>query len=169
MSALISAGTVGFMQLSRFTDIGLRAIMRLAVSDESDGRVTTRLIARQVAVSEHHVAKAVARLVDLGLVEAQRGRNGGLFITPAGRTVSVGALIRELENDRPVVVCEGDHPCPLVGACRLRRVLADAEEAFYRELDRYTLADLVNAPTAGLLRLLATPSSRDSAPGEDPR
>ncbi|MGW4768283.1 RrF2 family transcriptional regulator [Nocardia sp. NPDC004278] len=151
------------MQLSRFTDIALRAIMRLAVSDEADGRVTTRLIARQVDASEHHVAKAVSRLIELGLVQAQRGRTGGLFITEAGRAVSVGWLIRELEDDREVVVCEGEHPCPLVGGCRLRRVLADAKEAFYRELDRYTLDELVTAPTSGLLRLLATSAAGEYA------
>ncbi|MEV0292633.1 Rrf2 family transcriptional regulator [Nocardia sp. NPDC050710] len=155
------------MQLSRFTDIGLRAIMRLAVSDEADGRVTTRLIARQVNASEHHVAKAVSRLVDLGLVEAQRGRTGGLFITRAGREVSVGALIRELEGDREVVVCTGEHPCPLAGTCRLRRILADAKAAFYRELDRYTLTELVTAPTAGLLRLLATTPASGSVEREE--
>ncbi|MGN2638006.1 RrF2 family transcriptional regulator [Nocardia takedensis] len=143
------------MQLSRFTDIGLRTIMRLAVNRETDPRVTTRLIAHQVGVSEQHVARAVSKLVDLGLVEAQRGRTGGLFITPAGRAVSVGALIRELEGGRAVVECAGEPACPLIGGCRLRRVLADAEEAFYRELDRYTLAELVTGPTSGLLRLLA--------------
>ncbi|MET7769798.1 Rrf2 family transcriptional regulator [Nocardia sp. NPDC005366] len=157
------------MQLSRFTDIGLRAIMRLAVSEAADGRVTTRTIARQVDVSEHHVAKAVSRLVDLGLVEAQRGRTGGLFITPAGRAVSVGRLIRDLEGGREVVACEGAHPCPLVSGCRLRRALADAEEAFYRELDKYTVADLVTAPTAGLLRLIATSPVRDSEEREELR
>ena len=130
-------------------------MMRLAVSAEADARVTTRLISRQVNASEHHVAKAVTRLVELGLVESHRGRGGGLFITEAGRTVSVGWLVRRLEGDREVVRCEGEHPCPLAGACRLRRALADAQEAFHRELDRYTLAELVTSSTVDLLHLFA--------------
>ncbi|WP_280233124.1 RrF2 family transcriptional regulator [Nocardia cyriacigeorgica] len=146
------------MQLTRFTDIGLRALMRLAVSDEADDRVTTRLIARQVNASERHVSTAVTRLVELGVVQAQRGRSGGLFITSAGRHASVGELVRALENDREVVVCEGDHPCPLAGSCRLRRILADAKEAFYRELDRYTVTDLVTGPAVELLHLLTITS-----------
>ncbi|WP_054813777.1 RrF2 family transcriptional regulator [Nocardia arizonensis] len=149
------------MQLSRFADIGLRTIMRLAVNDGSHERVTTRLIARQVDVSENNVAKAVSKLVDLGLVEAQRGRTGGLFITRAGREISVGRLVRELEGGRPVVDCSATRPCPLIGGCRLRRALADAEDAFYRELDRYTVTDLVDGPTAGLLQLLAVTSASD--------
>ncbi|PRC52552.1 transcriptional regulator, partial [Mycobacterium sp. ITM-2017-0098] len=84
--------------------------------------------------SENHIAKAVSRLVELGLVEARRGRVGGLSLTDAGRTASVGWLVRELEGDREVIDCEGGSPCPLVAGCRLRRALAKAKEAFYAEL-----------------------------------
>ncbi|MFI2280145.1 RrF2 family transcriptional regulator [Nocardia beijingensis] len=142
------------MQLSPFTDIGLRTIMRLAVEDEKDSRVTTKLIARQVGTSEKYVAKSVSRLVELGLVEAHRGRSGGLFITPAGRAASVGELVRELEGDRDVVECGEPNPCPLIGACKLRRILADAKKAFYTELDRYSIEELVTSSTTGLLHLL---------------
>ncbi|MBL1078060.1 Rrf2 family transcriptional regulator [Nocardia sp. 2] len=139
------------MQLSRFTDLGLRALMRLAVSDGAEERVTTKLIARQVNASENYVAKAVSRLADLGYVESQRGRSGGVFLTDAGRTVTVGRIVRELEGDCEVIDCAGDNPCPLAGACRLRGILAGAQEAFYRELDRYVLADLVTPRTVELL------------------
>lgn len=142
------------MQLSPFTDIGLRTIMRLAVADEKDSRVTTKVIARQVGTSEKHVAKAVSRLVEFGLVEAHRGRSGGLFITAAGRAASVGELVRELEGDRDVVDCGEPNPCPLIGACKLRRILADAKKAFYTELDRYSIEELVTSSTTGLLHLL---------------
>ncbi|MBF6463971.1 Rrf2 family transcriptional regulator [Nocardia beijingensis] len=142
------------MQLSHSTDIGLRTIMRLAAEDEKNSRVTTKLIARQVGASEKQVAKAVSRLVELGLVQAHRGRSGGLFITAAGRAASVGALVRELESDRDVVECADPNPCPLIGACRLRRILGDAKKAFYAELDRYSIGELVTSSSAGLLPLL---------------
>jgi Rrf2 family nitric oxide-sensitive transcriptional repressor len=76
------------------------------------------------------------------MVHARRGRVGGLVLTEAGRNASIGRLVRELEGDREVIECGGESPCPLIAACRLRRVLADAKEAFYRELDRYTVTDL---------------------------
>ncbi|QIS13707.1 hemin transporter [Nocardia arthritidis] len=107
------------------------------------------------------MAKSVTRLVELGLVESQRGRTGGLFITEAGRSITVGRLVRDLEGDREVVACTGIPPCPLVGACRLRRVLADARDAFYRELDRHTFVELVSGPAIGLLHMLAGPSGSD--------
>ena len=130
------------MQLTRFTDLGLRAMMLLAAGESREQRVTTRTIAAAAGASENHVAKAVSRLVELDMVHARRGRTGGLELTAAGRTASVGWLIRRLEGDREVVDCIGEHPCPLIPACRLRRALADAKEAFYAELDRHTVNDL---------------------------
>lgn len=132
------------MHLTRFTDLGLRTLMLLAAGENADRRVTTRTIARSANASEHHVAKAVSRLAELGMVYARRGRVGGLVLTDAGRTASIGWLVRELEGDREVIECGGDAPCPLIAACRLRRVLADAKEAFYRELDRHTVTDLTS-------------------------
>lgn len=130
------------MQLTRFTDLGLRTMMLLAAGESDERRVTTRTIAVGAGASEHHIAKAVSRLVELGMVSARRGRVGGLTLTDAGRTASVGWLVRELEGDREVIECGGDSPCPLLPACRLRRALAEAKEAFYRELDQHTVTDL---------------------------
>lgn len=126
-------------------------MMLLAAGESREHRVTTRSIAVSAAASENHIAKAVSRLVELGLVNARRGRVGGLELTEAGREVSVGWLVRSLEGDREVIDCAGDSPCPLVPACRLRRLLADAKEAFYAELDRYTISDLAGSATLPVL------------------
>ncbi|TQK30574.1 Rrf2 family transcriptional regulator [Arthrobacter sp. SLBN-53] len=142
------------MQLTRFTDLGLRTMMLLAAGDAAERRITTRSIATGADASEHHVAKAVARLVDLGMVNAKRGRVGGLSLTEDGRTVSLGWLVRRLEGDAEVIDCAGDRPCPLIAGCRLRRVLAEAKEAFYRELDNHTLGDLTGS---GLLPVVTLP------------
>ena len=130
----------------------------LLAAGEADGRrVTTRSIATGANASENHIAKAVARLSDLGLVSARRGRVGGLTLTDEGRTASIGWLVRRLEGDREVVECGGSDPCPLLPACRLRRALADAKEAFYRELDHYTVTDLARGATLPMVALQPAP------------
>lgn len=129
------------MQLTRFTDLALRTMMLLAAGEADEQRITSRSIAVHANASEHHIAKAVSRLVELGMVSARRGRVGGLTLTDAGRSASVGWLVRRLEGDREVVECAGDNPCPLMPGCRLRQALARAKEAFYQELDRYTISD----------------------------
>ncbi|MGB2922813.1 MAG: Rrf2 family transcriptional regulator [Mycobacterium sp.] len=141
------------MQLTRFTDLGLRAMMLLAAGEADGQRVTTGSIAAGANASENHIAKAVSRLADLGMVHARRGRTGGLALTEEGRRASVGWLVRRLEGDREVIECGGENPCPLISACRLRRALADAKEAFYRELDRYNVSDLSRGANLSLLTM----------------
>nr|WP_274598878.1 Rrf2 family transcriptional regulator [Streptomyces albus] len=136
--------------MTKFTDLALRAVMRLAVPEQT-GPSTTREVAEAMAVPYAHMAKAITRLQHLGVLEARRGRGGGLELTGLGRRASVGWLVRELEGEEEVVACEGDPPCPLRGACRLRRALRDAQEAFYATLDPLTVADLVASPTGPVL------------------
>ena len=136
--------------MTKFTDLALRAVMRLAVTGEGES-LTTREVAKAVEVPYTHMAKAIARLQHLGVVEARRGRGGGLALTESGKRASVGGLVRELEGDNEVVTCEGDPPCPLRGTCRLRQALRDAQEAFYAALDPLTVEDLVASPTGPVL------------------
>lgn len=140
------------MRLTKSTDMALRTLMALA---RVEGPTFTRDVAEVVRVPYNHLAKVVARLRHLGLVDTRRGRNGGLEITATARTSSVGSIVRTLEGVGDVVECEGDVPCPLADACRLRRALRDAQEAFYATLDPLTIEDLVAAPTGPVLvRLL---------------
>ncbi|MFD8812420.1 Rrf2 family transcriptional regulator [Streptomyces sp. NPDC059627] len=137
------------MRLLRSTDLALRLLMRLAVADGSSP--TTREVAADMDVPYTHAAKVVAELQHLGLVDARRGRGGGLTLTESGRTASVGALVRAFEGDGDVVDCEGATPCPLNSGCRLRGALRRAQEAFFASLDPVTVADIVAEPTGALL------------------
>ncbi|AOW85430.1 MULTISPECIES: nitric oxide-sensing transcriptional repressor NsrR [Streptomyces] len=139
------------MRLTKFTDLALRSVMRLAVVKDGDDPLTTREVAEAVGVPYTHAAKAITRLQHLGIVEARRGRGGGLTLTGPGHRASVGRLVRDLEGEGEVVDCEGGSPCPLRGACRLRGALREAQEAFYAALDPLTVADLVASPTGPVL------------------
>ena len=138
------------MRLTKSTDIALRIVMRLAVVDDS-ANPTTREVAEVMGVQYTHAAKVVARLQHLAVVEARRGRGGGLALTAAGRSSSIGHLVRELEGNGDVVDCEGELPCPLSSACRLRHALRQAQEAFYASLDPLRVEDLVADPTGPVL------------------
>ncbi|WP_037669172.1 Rrf2 family transcriptional regulator [Streptomyces griseus] len=137
------------MRLLRSTDLALRVLMRLAVAGGTTP--TTREVAAGMQVPYTHLAKVVAELQHLGLVDARRGRGGGLTLTEQGRTASVGAVVRSFEGTGDVVDCEGPAPCPLNSACRLRAALRRAQEAFFASLDPLTVTDVVAEPTGPLL------------------
>ncbi len=143
------------MQLTQFTDLGLRTVMRLAVLDPEE-TMSTQDVAAQLAVSYNHTTKVVTRLAELGVVAARRGRGGGVRLSATGRSASVGWIARELEGPGEVAQCEGPTPCPLRQACRLRGALREAQEAFFTVLDRFTVEDLARTPTGPVLLALGT-------------
>ncbi|MGW4491717.1 RrF2 family transcriptional regulator [Streptomyces sp. NPDC004376] len=138
------------MRLLRSTDLALRVLMRLAVVG-ADANPTTREVATDMGVPYTHTTKVVAELQHLGLVDARRGRGGGLTLTERGRKASVGSVVRVFEGDGDVVECEGPTPCPLNSACRLRGALRRAQEAFFASLDPLTIEDMVADPTGPVL------------------
>lgn len=145
------------MRLLRSTDLALRVLMRLAVAGGTTP--TTRDVAAAMQVPYTHAAKVVAELQHMALLEARRGRGGGLALTDKGRTASVGAVVRAFEGDDDVVDCEaGAAPCPLNSGCRLRGALRRAQEAFFASLDPLTVSDMVAEPTGPLLLGIPRPA-----------
>jgi Rrf2 family nitric oxide-sensitive transcriptional repressor len=68
-----------------------------------------------------------------------------LALARPAREVNVGAVVRLTEGGDFPAECfhEGGGACVIAPACRLAGVLDEAMKAFYRVLDAYTLADLV--------------------------
>jgi Rrf2 family nitric oxide-sensitive transcriptional repressor len=148
------------VQLTRFTDLGLRITMLLAAA-QRDRQLSTAQVAEQMRVPYAHAAKVVARLAGLGVVESARGRYGGIRLTEFGEGRSIGWIARRLEGPGEVVECEGTSPCPLRHGCRLRGALRQAQEAFFQVLDCSTVADMIRTPAEPILRELVLTVGRE--------
>lgn len=137
------------MQLTRFTDLGVRVLMYLA-TQQSDAPVTSAELATQLAAPLNHMVKVVHRLSKLGWVDAQRGRHGGLRLGVHAAELRLGTVLRTLEESESLVNCD-DPPCVLRGLCAVRSALDEGLKAFYQSLDKYTLADLCKKRTGAAL------------------
>ncbi|AGE84767.1 HTH-type transcriptional repressor NsrR [Cronobacter sakazakii] len=138
------------MQLTSFTDFGLRALIYMASLPE--GRMTSISEVTEVyGVSRNHMVKIINQLSRAGYVTAVRGKNGGIRLGKPAATIRIGDVVRELEP-LSIVNCSSAF-CHITPACRLKQVLGDAVARFLQELDNYTLADLVqeNQPLYKLL------------------
>lgn len=138
------------MQLTSFTDYGLRALIYLASLPE--GKMTSITEVTEVyGVSRNHMVKIINQLSHLGYVKAVRGKNGGIMLGQPADNIRVGAVVRALEP-LSLVNCSGEF-CHITPACRLKGVLQQALEQFLQELDKHTLADMVkdNNPLYRLL------------------
>lgn len=129
------------MRLTTFTDFGLRALMRLAGAPER--LFSTQEIAGDFAISRHHLTKVVKDLAEAGFVVTQRGAGGGFRLARPAETISLGEIVRVLEQRHALVECfrADGGACVLQPHCRLKGKLAAAREAFLRELDATTLAE----------------------------
>ncbi|MDO6461233.1 Rrf2 family transcriptional regulator [Granulosicoccaceae sp. 1_MG-2023] len=127
------------MQITRYTDYSLRTLLYLsALRDDELATITE--IAEAYDISRNHVVKVVHNLGKLGYVFTQRGRAGGLRLAMEPADINVGRLVRQLESNLRAVDCEG---CALEDNCSLYGVLARALNAYLKELDQYTLGDVL--------------------------
>jgi Rrf2 family nitric oxide-sensitive transcriptional repressor len=143
------------VQLLVYTDYALRILLFVGAHHPGPP-VPAGEIADAYGISVDHVAKAAKALTRHGLLRATRGAGGGVQLARAPREIRIGDVVRLFESGRGPVAClrsDGD-PCRVKPACRLRGLFERAQAAFYRELDRETLEDVLQT-RSGLVQLLA--------------
>lgn len=133
------------MQLTKFTDLGLRVLMYVS-RDNHTRPITINEIAQQLNVPRNHLIKVVTFLNKTSWIQTTRGPNGGLQLGTDPDSLKLGHVIRVLENSESLINCAEPH-CPLLGNCGLKRALDSGLNAFYDHMDTYTLSDVVSNQT----------------------
>jgi Rrf2 family transcriptional regulator, nitric oxide-sensitive transcriptional repressor len=126
---------------TRQADLALRVLMYLRVAPGRRGSIAE--IAEAHRVSHNHLDKVVRRMADVGLVTTARGRGGGVQLDRDPSTITVGDVIRALEDDFAVVECLGPvRYCQVAGVCGARSVFARALGEYFTILDGASLEDI---------------------------
>lgn len=126
------------MQLTRHTDYALRLLIDLAGSDGA--RVQIAEIAARQAISRTHLMKIANQLARAGIIEAVRGRGGGIRLARDPAAIGLMEVIAVTEPRCALVDCGS---CRLVRGCNLPGIFDQAQDAFEAVLARHTLADIV--------------------------
>ena len=131
------------MQLTQFTDYGLRSLMYLAA--QPDRLCSVREIAEHYAISRNHLVKVVHRLAQLGYITSSKGKGGGIRLACKSEELRLGDIVLALEPNMYLVECfnREANTCTVVSACKLKHFLADASKVFINTLDQHTLDDVV--------------------------
>ncbi|MBE9516247.1 MAG: Rrf2 family transcriptional regulator [Proteobacteria bacterium] len=131
------------MHLTVHTDYALRVLAYLSLS--GDKLVTINDIANYYGISKNHLVKVVHGLSQEGIIEAVRGRSGGVRLARPADEINIGELVRLTEPGYEMVDCTPDTgACRVMTVCGLPAVLDKATRAFLAELDKHTLADVIN-------------------------
>jgi Rrf2 family transcriptional regulator, nitric oxide-sensitive transcriptional repressor len=141
------------VQLTSYTDYAFRTLIALAcVAPE---KLTAGEISASYGISLNHLLKVVQKLAELGYVETTRGKSGGVRLVADPSELTLGEIVRGMEPELGLVAClrQGEQPCAIAPACRLKSILSDATKQFLTTLDEHTLAD-ISAPKPRIARLL---------------
>lgn len=149
------------MRVSKSEEYGLRLVMSLAVSGD---QLTIRELAEREDLPDTTVAKIVGRLRRAGLVEAERGRNGGYTLTRSADEISLAHVVNAFEaevfsSDFCSTMSPGDGPCAKSADCGLRPVWRGLRNVIGNFLNGITVADIIaggKGPENNLLPVLAT-------------
>lgn len=136
------------MQLTKHTDFAFRALIYLAAME--DELTTIQTITDRFAISKSHAMKIINKMVNRGWVKSVRGKNGGIALACPANEIVLSDVIKTMENNLAPVNCDSPR-CLIAGACILRGVLAEAQQAYFDHLSRYTLADILHEKTRRLL------------------
>ncbi|MBK9170885.1 MAG: Rrf2 family transcriptional regulator [Bryobacterales bacterium] len=152
------------MQLSLHADYALRVLLYLGTHP---GQViSTQRVSAAYGISRNHLVRVVQTLAEHGYVRVTPGRSGGAVLARDPGRIRLGDVVRDAEPSLRLVECfdETTNTCPIVSACTLKRRLYEALEAFLAELNRHTLADLLDGPKrrslAALFVQITVPATR---------
>ena len=121
-------------------------------------------VAENFGISAPHLNKVAQTLAAHNYLKTVRGRSGGLTLAKQPASIRLGEVARVTEPDFQMAPCMAADPrgsiapgpiapCPIYDPCVLRSALAQATAAFLEELDKWTLADLVERRTPLLIAL----------------
>jgi Rrf2 family protein len=128
------------MRLTKSTSHALRILIDCARPGGQLVKVAE--LSERLGITQQNAFKIVNLLVRAGLIEAMRGRNGGVRLARPAHLIRIGDAVRATEVTR--VAIEEGTPSRLRGH-GVNRVLDDALEAFIEVLDRHTIADMLKS------------------------
>jgi Rrf2 family protein len=135
-----------FMLISKRHQYALRAIYELA-RQKGNGPVKISQIAEAQAIPERFLEVILGQLKKSGFVQAKRGYHGGYELVISPRKLTVGALMRYLQNGVDITHCMAPIPesnCQFEGDCAFFPMFKQVKDAIFKVYNETTIQDLLN-------------------------
>ena len=92
------------MKLSSKTHYGLMACHILA-RNYPDKSVSASMLEKYIAVSGKYLEKILRMLSKRDIISASRGAQGGYYLARAPKEITIGEIVRALEDDMDIIEC----------------------------------------------------------------
>jgi Rrf2 family cysteine metabolism transcriptional repressor len=131
------------MKFTLRTEYGLRALIELA-SRHGSGPVPARTIARAQDIPLRFLEHQLAALHKAGIVDSQRGANGGASLARDPSEIRIADVVTALEGPLAPMYCLEPHDerCVQAHQCGLQELWMRVEEAVRGVFEKTTLADI---------------------------
>ena len=141
------------MKLSAREQYGLRAMIELG-QRHGDGPVSLSDVAGAQGLSLGYLEQILPLLKEANLVQSTRGARGGYELTRSPWQITVGDVVRALEEGQIMPLkcihrTEGEEACNRTETCAARDVWRRMHEGIVEVLDSTTLADLIEPVGVG--------------------
>lgn len=132
--------------LSQKTRYAIRAMQHLA-DHYGEGPVQLAAIADTQNIPAKFLTVILSELTRSGLVDSQRGRDGGYWLAIPPLDITYGDLIRHMRGSLALVPCASRYAhekcknCVAEGDCRMRALMLDVRDRTAQILDEIRLSD----------------------------
>ena len=136
------------MRLTTKSRYGTRMILDLAL--HSEGRhIPLRDTAKRQNISLKYLERLIRKLKDAGIVNSRRGPSGGHMLARLPEEITVGDIVRALEETSAITDCsERDEKlcgiCNRAGECLSQWIWIEASKAMFERLDQITITMLLD-------------------------
>jgi Rrf2 family protein len=128
------------LKISEAAKLGLHATALIAAGER---RLSVAELARELGVSQSHLAKVMHRLVAAGIAESVRGARGGFALAKCARSLTLLEIWEALDGEMTDTHCLFESPVCAKGACRVGELLASVASHVRDRLGSITVADFV--------------------------
>lgn len=130
------------MRLSTKTRYGVRLMMELGLNAQN-GFVQLNDIAKKQGISEKYSEQIISSLKSAGLVQSQRGAQGGYLLSKPASAITLKEIVETLEGSLNLLDCLDGTGCQKSGRCSPQKVWRKLTEAISDVLQNTTLEDVV--------------------------
>ena len=134
------------MKLSSKTHYGLMACHILG-RNYPDKTVSASTLEAYISVSGKYLEKIMRMLSARGIVTANRGANGGYYLAKPPKNITIGEIVRALEDDMEIIECvteKGSCKC-----CPSQAVWKRLYDGINGVLDSMTLKQMLDGEIKG--------------------
>ena len=122
----------------------LRVMLDLAENSQ-DRPISLKTVADRQNISMKYLEGIVGEMKKNGLLESVRGKEGGYRLTESPQKMTVGSILRCVEDNLAPVSCirQGSVSCEKASLCRTLPMWMELDDITNHYLDNITLNDLL--------------------------